>query len=199
LPEGNNPPTITSLTPSLPEPQNAGTSITWTCEADDESPETLKYKFLLRGRSTGYNWLKVRGLRSSNTWTWETTNNDAATDNHIKCTVKDEGGKKNSNRYKNYQIIGDDITRPSLTITSPSKGEEFTSSPITVSGTASDNVEVRKVQISVNGGKWKTATGTLSWSASVDLTLGENTIRARAFDTSGNKRGRTITVTYNPP
>jgi len=42
------------------------------------------------------------------------------------------------------------------------------------------------VEVRVNGGAWALATGTESWTAQVDLTLGGNLIEARAHDGWGN-------------
>ncbi|MFH1905195.1 MAG: LamG-like jellyroll fold domain-containing protein [bacterium] len=65
---------------------------------------------------------------------------------------------------------------------------------ITITGTASDNVVVDHVYVTVNG-NGADATGTTSWSKSVLLVLGSNVITATAYDTSGNTAGKTITVT----
>jgi hypothetical protein len=56
-------------------------------------------------------------------------------------------------------------------------------------GSASDNVAVSTVQLSIDGGAYQTAQGTSSWSYSLDtttLTNGSHTLTARATDTSGN-------------
>jgi len=55
------------------------------------------------------------------------------------------------------------------------------------------------VEVRVGSGSWQTATGTDLWSADVTLAQGENTIYARANDTSGNSNVTSITVTYSPP
>jgi hypothetical protein len=92
-----------------------------------------------------------------------------------------------------------DTTKPSISITSPTNNQKFTTATVTVKGTASDNVALSKVEIKVGSGSWQTATGTTSWSKSVTLTSGSNTIYARATDTSGNTKETSITVTYNVP
>jgi PGF-CTERM protein len=81
-----------------------------------------------------------------------------------------------------------DITYPDITITAPTSGAPFTTATITVSGTASDNEGVSKVEVKVGSGDWTDASGTTSWSTAVTLDLGPNTIYARANDTSGNSR-----------
>jgi hypothetical protein len=88
-----------------------------------------------------------------------------------------------------------DEVAPTIAITSPQNGATLPSSAVTVTGTASDNVAVQAVQISLDGVTWVNAAGTGSWSASLTLVVGENTIHARATDTSGNAAATTISVT----
>jgi|GEM_PF-468716 len=90
-----------------------------------------------------------------------------------------------------------DNEKPSLTITNPSNGQTFTNPTITVSGTASDNVGVSKVEIRVGIGNWQTASGTTSWSKTLNLASGSNMIYARATDTSGNIQETNEIVYYN--
>jgi len=93
----------------------------------------------------------------------------------------------------------EDTTSPNISISSPSSGQTFTTPPITVSGTASDNVAVSKVEVRVGSGNWQTASGTTSWSVQVTLSSGSNTIYAKATDTSGNTEDTSVAVIYNPP
>ncbi|MCK4590628.1 MAG: PQQ-binding-like beta-propeller repeat protein, partial [Candidatus Latescibacteria bacterium] len=86
-----------------------------------------------------------------------------------------------------------------ISISSPSSGQSFTTSTITISGTASDDIGLNKVEIRVNAGSWQLASGTTSWSKQVTLSSGENTIYARATVTSGNTAETSVTVSYNPP
>lgn len=88
-----------------------------------------------------------------------------------------------------------DTSPPTVAIASPANNSLVTSAGITVSGTASDDVGVAKVEVSVGGSTWTQATGTNSWSANVTLQPGTNTVYARATDTSGNVRTAMITVT----
>ncbi len=81
-----------------------------------------------------------------------------------------------------------DITYPDITITAPTSGASFTTATITVSGTASDNEGISKVEVRVGSRAWIDASGTTSWSTTVTLDLGPKTIYARANDTSGNSR-----------
>ena len=90
-------------------------------------------------------------------------------------------------------ITLNDITPPSLTITSPASGTTVTTSTITVSGTASDESGIANVM--VNG---ILATGTTDWSADVTLTEGANMITVVATDKAGVIATQSITVTYTP-
>jgi hypothetical protein len=90
-----------------------------------------------------------------------------------------------------------DQIAPAIAITSPQDGATLISSAATVAGTASDNVAVQKVQVSLNGVTWVNAAGTGSWSAGLTLVEGQNTIYARATDTSGNVATTSIVVTVH--
>jgi len=79
-----------------------------------------------------------------------------------------------------------DTQKPLLTITAPTAGQRATNPVCTVTGVASDNAAVAGVSLQLNSGNWFSATGTNSWSASVNLAPGTNSIKAFATDTSGN-------------
>lgn len=97
-----------------------------------------------------------------------------------------------------YTIIFADTTLPSITISSPASNQTVNTSSITVSGTASDNVSLSKVEVSLNGGAYQLATGTTSWNKVLALAPGSNTITARATDTAGNTKTSSVTITYAP-
>jgi glycosidase len=81
-----------------------------------------------------------------------------------------------------------DLTPPTVAINSPTNGATVVGT-ISISGTASDNVAVASVQISIDSGSWMTASGTTSWSFSLNtqyMLNGLHTIYAQATDTSGN-------------
>jgi len=75
-----------------------------------------------------------------------------------------------------------DTTAPTVAISSPQAGATL-SGQIGLAGTASDNVQVAKVEISVDGGAYQGAQGTTSWTYQLDtsaLAGGSHTIhRAR--------------------
>jgi hypothetical protein len=73
-------------------------------------------------------------------------------------------------------------------------------SPLTLGGTASDNVAVTQVTWSNDRGGSGTATGTANWSVNgITLATGTNVLTVTARDAAGNSSTDTLTVTYNPP
>ncbi len=82
-----------------------------------------------------------------------------------------------------------DVIAPVSSITSPSNGASFTvNQAITISGTASDEGGLNRVEVSVNGGStWQAATGTNNWSFSwTPSTTGSYVIKSRGIDNTGN-------------
>ncbi|MDD5688208.1 MAG: DUF2961 domain-containing protein [Elusimicrobia bacterium] len=98
-------------------------------------------------------------------------------------------------------VPASDTVPPIISITSPANSTTVAVSLLTVSGAASDNVGLSKVDLKLEaGGTYTTVSGLETWSGSVTLVAnGSNTVYARATDTSGNEKETTITVTYNPP
>ncbi len=84
---------------------------------------------------------------------------------------------------------------PSISLAFPPTGWATNVNPLVISGTASVNVSysILKVQTCLNLGAWTDAEGTTSWSNSLTLTEGTNTLSARAI-TSGFKTNETGTV-----
>ncbi len=81
----------------------------------------------------------------------------------------------------------DNNQEPNCQITSPSDGSAVVqTSSINIQGTASDpDGSVSRVEVKVDRGDWLTATGTDSWSYTLDvsnLTLGKHYIFARSYD-----------------
>lgn len=87
-----------------------------------------------------------------------------------------------------------DTIDPAVTITAPKDGDSLAPGMVEVTGTATDNIAVEKVEISKDATEWKLASGTTSWSGTLEMGSGEDTIYARATDTSGNVATASITV-----
>ena len=84
--------------------------------------------------------------------------------------------------------VNNTVAPPVVTITSPANGATV-SGIVSVSGTATDGLGISLVQISVDGGSFSGASGTNSWSFSLDTASLPNTAHtliAKATDTSGN-------------
>ena len=82
-----------------------------------------------------------------------------------------------------------DVTKPTLSITTPTSGQRWSNAVFNVTGTASDNVQVSNVWCQINGLGWNSATNFnnwTNWSAGVTLLPGTNVVQAYAVDTSGN-------------
>ncbi len=95
-----------------------------------------------------------------------------------------------------------DPTAPTVAITTPTSAATFTaaSSPLTLGGTAADNVSVTQVSWSNDRGGSGTATGTTSWSATgIVLQPGANVLTVTARDAANNPGITTLTVTYTAP
>src|SRR4030095_8938876 len=95
-----------------------------------------------------------------------------------------------------------DTTAPTVTITNPTTAATFstTTSPITLGGTAADNIGGTQVTWSNSPGGSGTATGTTSWSVSgIALQPGTNVLTGTARDGAGNTATDTLTVTNTPP
>jgi len=111
-----------------------------------------------------------------------------------------ELNESNNTGYVTASTIIVDATNPTVAISSPATdGSTVTSPTLTVSGTAADNISVAQVYIAVNGGSSILLSGTTSWTGSVSLVPGLNTIGALTTDTAGNSSGWIYrTVTYAP-
>jgi len=91
-----------------------------------------------------------------------------------------------------------DTTPPTVSISTPTSGSTLGSSQDTVAGTASDNVSVASVTVSVDGGTYVAASGTTSWSDVVNsLSNGSHTLTAKATDGAGNSSTASVTVSVS--
>jgi len=81
-----------------------------------------------------------------------------------------------------------DAVPPTVFVQTPGSSLTVTGD-LTITGTAADNASVQKVEVRINGGGWITATGTTTWSYSIDtrnFLNGSHSIAARSLDSSGN-------------
>ena len=95
-----------------------------------------------------------------------------------------------------------DTAIPSITLGFPVSGTSYatTVTPITLSGSANDNVGVTQVTWTNSTGGSGSAIGTTSWTIeNLTLRAGANGLVITAYDAAGNRASHTITVTYTPP
>lgn len=100
---------------------------------------------------------------------------------------------------------GGDNVLPSVSITSPGNSTTIslpagaTTTNIPVTGSASDNVALSKVETSIDNQAYVLVNGTSNWSITyTGVTVGTHTITARATDTTGNQKTSTNTVSVVP-
>jgi hypothetical protein len=92
-------------------------------------------------------------------------------------------------------IVRIDTAAPSNSITSPLQDASFTNRAFTVTGTASDDIEVSNVYLSVDAGAFGVVSNTANWSTNLNLSSGIHTIQAFAKDLTG-KVSATNTISF---
>jgi GH25 family lysozyme M1 (1,4-beta-N-acetylmuramidase)/surface antigen len=165
--------------------------------------------------NNGISSVTVNGVAASNgtavgsstaNWSRSVTLNAGA--NTVTVVAKDNSAAQNSTTVQitvNYQPA--DMLGPSVAITSHTNNQTVTSSPITVSGTATDSGLGNNgiSSVTVNGvaatGGTASGSGTANWNRSVTLNSGANVITVVAKDNSANQNSTTvqISVNYQPP
>ena len=91
-----------------------------------------------------------------------------------------------SNVDQSLTVLPPDTNSPTIKIISPLANVRLSNAVVTVSGTATDNVQVASVWCSLNNGSWSYATGTTNWTNSLAFAPGTNVLQAYSMDTSGN-------------
>ncbi len=191
-PAPDTPPVINSVTLSTNTP-NTGDSITVTVSATDDVAVTSV-------TADG-----VSLTLSGSTWTGTIT---AVEGTHtVNVTASDGAGHSVTDSSQSYTATTLSIppvppapgntSPPAITITSPVDGSTVNTSTVTVNGTAIDDVGVTNV--TVNGVPVTITPGTsVTYSTTVTLVSGSNTITAEARDAAGNSGTATVNVTFTP-
>ncbi|MBM3724648.1 MAG: matrixin family metalloprotease [Acidobacteria bacterium] len=115
--------------------------------------------------------------------------------NEITVSVTSGDGMTASRSLSVTLNRGGDTVAPALSILAPVGSVSTTAASVQVRGTAADNIGVTEVTWQLTGGRSGTAAGTTSWSATIPLNVGINTITIRAKDAAGNTGWRSLTVT----
>ena len=170
---------------------NAEVTLSWQAPASDGG-STITNHSVYRGTSSGGETLLTSlgtvltyvdpGLAKGQTYYYEVTATNSL----------GEGPK--SAEVSAMSTAPPDVTPPTIMITSQANNTEVSSTSVTVSGTAADNVVVAEVEVSTDGVTWTTASGTTAWNAHVTLHAGSNTIYVRATDAAGNQATTRVTV-----
>ena len=188
------PPDITITSPTSGTPFTTATITVSGTASDNEGLDKVEVKVGPEG-----DWVAVSGTLTS----WSTTVTLGMGLNTIYARANDTSGNSGEAYIDDISYVvggSEDTTPPNVSITSPTSGDTFTTSSITVSGTASDNEGVGKIQVKVGSGGWADASGTTVWNKTVTLSQGLNKIDVIAIDTYGNSsETASITVAYNPP
>jgi chitinase len=122
---------------------------------------------------------------------WTCVMNLTAGSNKVTVRATDGG---NNHGYDDVTLHLD-VEAPSVTISGLTNGTKVKKKEQTISGTATDNIGIEKVEVIVNG-QTITATGTVTWTADVTLQKGDNTITVRVTDSAGNVEEETMTIKY---
>jgi hypothetical protein len=85
----NQQPELIALESDKLSPQEAGTSIKWTVQAQDPEDDPMSFMFRLKGPSQGDVWEPVTQWSQDNTWKWD-TNSAIAGKYQISVWVRDE-------------------------------------------------------------------------------------------------------------
>ena len=115
--------------------------------------------------------------------------------NVIKIRVTDTSANVNTTQITVTYNATADLLAPHLIIESPKDNSSVISDKLDIKGSAGDNINVTKVELTLNGNKMA-VTGIQNWKSRVTLKEGKNTIVATASDAAGNTHSQTITVTY---
>jgi len=151
-------------------------------------PGTLRQFDVTNLTATSWSWGIVRHPSASSAQLSSTTarNPTLTPDVSDLFVVRFQGSDSRGRATIGTLSIANDLTPPTLTITRPQPNQKVTTAAVTITGTASDDVEVAAVWCRVNNGPWIEAAGTLNWTAVISLTnQGQNTLSAYAVDTSG--------------
>lgn len=187
-----NPPVITVNSPSQDAfITNNKPEIQWTITDDDSGVDQSTIKITINGTSYTEGITKTP---SGSGYICKYTPTEAIPDGE--CTILFDAGDHDGNASSQKSVVFTvDTVAPALNITSPTEGLTTNNSSITVSGTTND-VTSSPVTVTVNGDS-VTVQSNGSFSKTVTLVEGENTITIIATDSAGKSTTVTRHVTLD--
>jgi hypothetical protein len=136
----------------------------------------------------------------TSSWTYQLITDNLTNGNH---TITSQAADAHGNSATSSISVTVNNTPPTISITSPQQGS-LVSGRAVVSGSSASQAGVASVQVRVDGAAWLQASGTTSWTATVDTTTyadGSHTFSAIATDSVGHPTTTSIAVTFtnSPP
>ena len=113
----------------------------------------------------------------------------------LTAAALDEFGQTGQSGTNTIHVFVTELILPTITVTEgPRNFARVTNSPITLAGTAADNIAVDHVEYQVVSGPLLqtigsniTVQGTINWIGEIPLVPGRNAVRLRSVDQAGNK------------
>ena len=161
-------------------------------------PGTIRHFDVTNLTATAWSWSIVRYPSTSSAQLSSTTNLTPTLTPDVSdlFMVRFQGSDSLGRATLGTLRIANDLTPPTLTITQPQPNQRVPTSAFTITGTASDDVEVAAVWYQLDGGPWTQAVGTFDWTDAISLTSQRaHTLSAYAVDGSG-KFSATNTVSF---
>jgi hypothetical protein len=179
-PADTQPPTITIAQPTEAGSFPAGTVLVNISGTASDNVAVI----LVEVSSNGLTWSTATGTTS-----WSAKLDVQTGNNTLHVRAKDAASNTKVVTVNiTIQSNAGDLVPPTVAFTDPTVGQVLAANTTTYTskGTATDNLGIQKIEVSTDGNTWSTAVGTTSWTATVTVKVGPNTLQARATDTSGN-------------
>jgi nitrous oxidase accessory protein NosD len=183
----------------------------WATQINDNDAEAVQtFTFIVTGNDRPDMFATAPAVSSAGVLTYRTSG--VAGTATISLVVKDSGGVLNggvdTSDAQTFTItVAEDSTNPTVLVSAPAAGATVTTegfSTVNVTGSATDNKFLSRVEVKLNGGAPITATlnkssdTSGSFTAAVQPVLGTNTLVVTSFDASNNASTPvTRTFTYS--
>lgn len=182
-------PTVVIATPTQSQQFNFGTNISLAASASPSTANGTVTSVTLY--ANGSLIASGSGTSFNSNWTPAQPGNYS-----LVAIATDDRGLNATSSPVAVSVVSVETIPPTVTVTSaPKNGAQLFSPTVLLAGTASDNVAVDHVEITLNNSVVMDANGTTSWAAQIALQPGVNTLQVRSVDTSGNV-SPTVTLTY---